>query len=337
MGETIIVKLITLFRVALKKKSGNSYLDEDLRRCNVPGGKQSFHCDKNARLLRLRQWLVLRRRKNVDSYAGRKKQGKFLVWLGWLLFSCCCLVLFIVAGGGERLQHRLQSLAIFKVNEVIFSGCSIVSQGKLQDTAAIILHQTSLVGLDSAKIEERIGAVDWVSDVKITRNWPSTVEISVKENVPVALLHANGAKETEQLYYIDRKGKVFLSVKLGADIDFPIITGWSDIKNTEIKDRAFSEVLIFLRKLRINNPHLPVQSVSEIHVNQSGEMVVYLVEYPFPIFFGNGNTKIKYARLVQVLKALYKKKKGKELISRVQYIQMDYLNDKVLVAQSGSG
>ena len=130
---------------------------------------------------------------------------------------------------------------------------------------------------------------------------------------------------------------MFLPVEPGDDIDFPVITGWSDIKNTEIKEQALSEVLIFLRKLRVNNPHLPAQSVSEIHVNQSGEMVVYLVEYPFPIFFGNGNTKTKYARLVQVLKALYKKKRGKELISRVEYIQMNYLNDKVLVAQSGSG
>jgi hypothetical protein len=37
--------------------------------------------------------------------------------------------------------------------------------------------------------------------------------------------------------------------------------------------------------------------------------------------------------LVQVLKALYKKQKGKESISQVEYIQMDYLDDKVLVAQ----
>ena len=64
--------------------------------------------------------------------------------------------------------------------------------------------------------------------------------------------------------------------------------------------------------------------------------MVYLVDYPFPIFFGSGNTKQKYARLVQVLKALYKKEKGEDLISEIEYIQMDYLQNKVLVAQTGS-
>ena len=62
-------------------------------------------------------------------------------------------------------------------------------------------------------------------------------------------------------------------------------------------------------------------------------MVVYLVEYPFPIFFGTSNTSKKYYRLVQVLKTLYKQK-GKGSISQIEYIQMDYLQDKVLVAQS---
>jgi len=332
----LINALKKLFTKSSRKKAGSAYLSADLSRCNIPGEKR-YSSDDKIRILRLQHWLASRKRKKEKGYGGnRPRRGQFLRF-GGLFFLGSCLVLFFVAGGGEVLQKRLQSLSFFKVNEVTISGGKIVSQIAVRNAAAIVLHQRSLIGLDSAAIEKRIGAVDWVSSAKVTRNWPSTVEITVKEDVPVALLHIKGAKEATQLYYIDRKGKVFLPVEPGDDIDFPVITGWSDIKNTEIKEQALSEVLTFLRKLRVNNPHLPAQSVSEIHVNQSGEMVVYLVEYPFPIFFGNGNTKTKYARLVQVLKALYKKKRGKELISRVEYIQMNYLNDKVLVAQSGSG
>ena len=319
-----------------KKKVGSSYLSADLSRCNIPGEKRHSSDDK-IRILRLQQWLASRKRKKEKGYGGNRPRSRKFLRFGSLFFLGCCLVLFFVAGGGAVFKNRLQSLSFFKVNEVNVFGAKIVSQVTVRNAAAIVLHQRSLVGLDSAAIEKRIGAVDWVSTAKVTRNWPSTIEITVKENVPVALLHIKGAKEAAQLYYIDRKGKVFLPVEPGDDTDFPVITGWSDIENAEIKEQALLEVLIFLRKLRANNPHLPVQSVSEIYVNQSGEMVVYLVEYPFPIFFGNGNTKTKYARLVQVLKALYKKKRGKELISGVEYIQMNYLNDKVLVAQSGSG
>jgi len=332
----LITTLKKLFVKSSRKKGGSSYLSSDLSRCNIPGEKLQPSDDKT-RILRLQQWLASRKRKNEKGYGGNRPRSRQFLRLGSLFFLGCCLVLFFVAGGGVVLQNRLQLLSFFKVNEVTISGGRIVSQVAVRNAAAIVLHQRSLIGLDSAAIEKRIGAVDWVSTAKVTRNWPSTIEIKVKEDVPVALLHIKGAREAAQLYYIDRKGKVFLPVELGGDIDFPVITGWSDIKNAEIREQALSEVLIFLRKLRVNNPHLPTQSVSEIHVNQSGEMVVYLVEYPFPIFFGNGNTKTKYARLVQVLKALYKKKRGKELISRVEYIQMNYLNDKVLVAQSGSG
>jgi hypothetical protein len=66
-------------------------------------------------------------------------------------------------------------------------------------------------------------------------------------------------------------------------------------------------------------------------------MVLYLVEYPFPIFFGNGNSEKKYSRLIQVLRVLYKKPNGKELLAQIAYIQMDYLNDKVLVVERTAG
>lgn len=38
-----------------------------------------------------------------------------------------------------------------------------------------------------------------------------------------------------------------------------------------------------------------------------------------------------------VLKALYKNQSGKGTISQIEYIQMDYLADKVLVARTESG
>jgi hypothetical protein len=111
----------------------------------------------------------------------------------------------------------------------------------------------------------------------------------------------------------------------------------AEVADQPLKEKALAEILTFLRKVRGNDPHLPAQSVSELHVTKSGQIVVYLVDYPFPIFFGNGNTKVKYSRLIQVLRALYKKQNGKELLSQIEYIQMDYLNDKVLVVEHGSG
>jgi cell division protein FtsQ len=176
----------------------------------------------------------------------------------------------------------------------------------------------------------------WVARATVKRSWPAKILIAIEENAPIALLHLPSA-EGMQLQYLDANGIAFSSVNPGADIDFPVVTGLTEITDPQLKEKVLAEILTFLRKVQGNDPHLPAHSVSELHATKSGELVVYLVEYPFPIFFGNGNTKVKYSRLIQVLRTLYKKQNGKELLSQIEYIQMDYLNDKVLVVESGSG
>jgi cell division protein FtsQ len=136
---------------------------------------------------------------------------------------------------------------------------------------------------------------------------------------------------------MDREGRAFIEVGVGMDTDFPVVTGLERIKEEGRKKEILEDVLGFLRQTQKNDPNLPTQAVSEIHVSLDGELVVFLVDYPFPIFFGRGKVETKYNRLVKVLEVLYKKQESEMQISRVEYIRMDYLEDKVLVAQSGSG
>ena len=314
-----------------KKKPGNGYLKDEIRLHSVPSQGGQYKQKK--------KWFVgFRQRLSVNkgrSQVGYKKQTpgkKKFARLGGAVFLTGTFLLLGLFGSGEKILKRLQSLAYFQVTEIVFSGSEIVPEYKLRDASGIILLQTSLIGLKSSQVEKKLCSVPWIAEAEVKRDWPSAIEISVVESVPVALLHSKDSNGT-QLHYIDRKGVSLLEVTPGADVDFPVITGLSEIVDPVLRENAFSEVLVLLKKIRGNDPHLPAQAVSEIHVNGEGEMVMYMVEYPFPIFFGNGNTKRKYSRLVYVLKVLYKKQKGKELISQVEYIQMDYLQDKVLVAQ----
>lgn len=257
------------------------------------------------------------------------KIGRYVV-LGTVFLS------FFIFDGTDLIVKRFQGIEYFKVTEISISGESVLSKTEVRTITGVIAHQTSLLGLKIVEMENRLRSNAWISSATVRRNWPSGIEIDIVENRPLALLHIKTAKGTE-LQYIDKKGRSFLSLIPGGNVDYPIVTGLSELKDESMKSAALKEVLIFLNKAKRNDPHLPVQSLSEVHVTKEGDLVVYLVEYPFPIFFGNGNTKRKYGRLVEVLKALYKKEKGKDLISEVKYIQMDYLQDKVLVAQSGQG
>ncbi|KJR97294.1 MAG: hypothetical protein VR65_25585 [Desulfobulbaceae bacterium BRH_c16a] len=330
---SILKKLVEL--LPRKKKTGNAYLKKDIRIHAGPDtqGKQQ---GRRRRLERLKQRLLAKKQQPETGYSKPAGSKKMTLRLAGPLFLAAIVLLIWGFDGREKLEKGLQSIAFFKVGKVEFSGCSMVPEDRLLEASGLILRQTSLFGLDASQVEAKLGDVPWVERAVVKRDWPSTVEIAIEENTPVAILNTPQSGEA-QLQYIDEKGMQILPVLPGADVDFPIITGLMEITDEQQREKSLAEVLIFLRKVASNDPHLPVQSVSEVHINQVGEIVVYMVEYPFPIFFGNGNTRQNYSRLIQVLRALYKKPNGKELLSQIEYIQMDYLNDKVLVAQSGSG
>lgn len=332
-----IKQILSLFEK--RKKRGGDYLKSGIQLHALPEKNSldsSQYTQKKKRFARFKKLLTLKKRASHNGYQRAGSSRKFIFKVAGLATLAFSLLLFLLIGGGRLILHNLESLPYCQVSEIVFSGTNTISEEKLREASEIILHQTSLIGLDCSQVEEKLLSLPAVARAVVERNWPSTVEISIVENIPVALLHNKISKGTE-LQYINRKGLPFMQVRPGSDIDFPVITGLFEIDEPTVRERALAEVLVFLKKVNDNNPHLPAQSVSEIHLSRDGEMVVYLVEYPFPIFFGSSDTSRKYARLVQVLKALYKKQKGKGAISQIEYIQMDYLNNKVLVSQIESG
>lgn len=317
-----------------KKKRGYAGFASDL---HIRGA--ATETGKHGRLhflSKIRKLLRAKQREYLEEYRRPTSRKRLYVKFSFISLLVMALPLLWIYGGGEKVRQGLQSIALFRVNKIEIAGCTTVSKEIVLEASGIILHQTSLLALNRSQIEARIASVPWVGRAVVKRNWPSNILIEIEENAPVALLHAPSTGGT-QLQYLNASGIAFSSVVPGADLDFPIVTGLEEVIDQQLKEKALAEVLMFLQKVRGNDPHLPAHSVSELHVAKSGEMVVYLVEYPFPIFFGSGNTKQKYSRLIQVFRALYKKQNSKELLSQIKYIQMDYLNDKVLVVESGSG
>jgi len=333
MKISVIKRITKLFSRNHKQERGYQIGEFKLR--GVAGDPGFYQQKKKWQLLKIKQLVATKKRKKNEGYGRSVTRGKLLPRSGAFILVVSMTGLIVLAGGRTWIEKELGSIAFFQVNELIISGCRVTSREQLREDAKIFFHQTSLIGMEKAEIERRLEENPWIARAKVNLNWPSTIEIEIKEHVPVALLHST-ISGPDQLYYIDKKGFSFTPVPVGANVDFPVITGLAGIKDENLRQNAFGEALIFLKKVSRNDPHLPTQSVSEVHVNPAGELVVYLVEHPFPIFFGSGNTKQKYSRLLKVLQALYKKKSGQEIISSVEYIRMDYFDDKVLVAQSGS-
>ncbi len=272
--------------------------------------------------------------------AAGQQSSSFSAQLGTTFWRrlLLCIVLAVVLGfAGKQLQlSPLQGFfdqwAYFRIQTIEMPGCHITDPAELKKIGGIH-YQLNMLTLDPAVMQKRLQEHPWVSGVKIQRIWPDTLVVTVSEHRPEALIVCG---EENKFSYVNRKGEIFAAVRQGQELDFPVITGLETVQGSR-KDEMLVDAMRFLQLTRRNNSNLPGQDVSEVHLTENGELIVYLVRYPFPIYFGQGNVKRKYTQLWKVLKVLYQKSRSGSLIEKVAYIRMDYQDNKVLVARSSTG
>jgi len=262
----------------------------------------------------------------------KEEPKKFLSPLRLALFS-----LLVLVGGYSLLVGPMHSfydeLRYFRIADIEISGCRTVNSEDLRKFAAIT-YEMNMLKLEPKGIENRLMQHPWVKSAEVKRIWPDGLEISILEYRPHALLALGNGK---QFSYVSSCGVAFAPLGKGQELDFPVITGLGVNIPEEEKNEMLAAANRFLRLAERNNPNLPAQNISEIHFTETGEMILYLVEHPFPIYFGQDDIKRKYLQLRRVLEVLYRKRKGRAGIEEVAYIRMDYQLDKVLVARNRKG
>ncbi len=101
-----------------------------------------------------------------------------------------------------------------------------------------------------------------------------------------------------------------------------------DIDADNIVKGSLAEAAVTILALAAKgNAVLPIQAISEIHLDPKQGLILYLVDRPFPIYYGRDRLQTKYYRLIKVIEQLYSRKQ----VDAVKEIRMDYLDDKVLV------
>jgi cell division protein FtsQ len=240
--------------------------------------------------------------------------------------------------------NAVSDMSFFKIREITITGCRKTTPALIRELTGV-RYQTSMLAIKPRYIGAILKAYPWISEAEVKRDWlTGGLAISVKEYAPEALI-AQEAAGRKQFFYLDKSGVAFAPVEPGQDMDFPTLTGL-DVKGGDSQGRPDSsaarqtmirESLALLKLVKQNNPNLPVQNLSEIHLDQDTGMTLYLVDYPFPIYFGKGEIRTKYSRLKRVLEVLYKDTEPGMTIADVMYIRMDYLENKVLVARRESG
>ncbi len=247
-----------------------------------------------------------------------------------------CLVVTLLLGLSGYGAYRVFSGSdIFKLVTISVQGNRMVEDQAVIDLAGIE-RGMNLLRLDVDQVGKRIAEHPWIDAVTVVRSWPSALVLTVVEHRPLAMINIEDRGDLSGLYYVDSDGEIFARVVSGYELDFPVLTGIQDhLKLNDgmkvVTGTPADQALDFLRlTARRGNPVLPVQGISEIHVTPEQKLVMYLLDRPFPIYLGSGRMRTKYARLIKILDRLYRKK----TIDHVAEIQMEYDENKVLVAKT---
>lgn len=250
-----------------------------------------------------------------------KKFSRFF-FLSAVMF--CIICLFSWAS-----YKFLLSSDIFGVYTISIQGNENISEKKIIALSGIEIG-SSLLLHDPEIIKNRLTKHDWIENAEVSRHFPSTIAIKIWTNKPLALINLAQNQES-RLHYVDSNGAVFSPASGYEDIDFPVISG--AVSPATLQEMVIADdtperhALLFLRLAAKGNAVLPIQAISEIHIDQEKGIIVYLAENPFPIYIGQSEVKESYYRLVKILRQLYQRNK----ITEIAKIQLDYTENKVLV------
>lgn len=143
----------------------------------------------------------------------------------WLMVGL--LAMAVLAGA---MILRLPQMAAWQIGEGVGGLGFVVERVEIQGidqmerlpVYAVALDQPSMAmpNVDIAAIRQRIEALSWVQEARVSRRLPDTLVVSITERTPVAVW-----QHEQQLYLVDTEGEVLEEVALDAMPDLPLIIG----------------------------------------------------------------------------------------------------------------
>jgi cell division protein FtsQ len=269
--------------------------------------------------------------KSIKNPKGPKyalnQQPKLLIKVVALL-----ILLLGLGFGGKHIYQRLCQCDFFQITAVRINDNRMTSKEQIAALSRVDIH-SNLLAINVVQMKALLESHPWIDKAEVIRDWPNRLLINLKEKNPVALLN----RETG-LFYLDGSGQIIAAASPSQELDFPVITGlenynFNTVGSTQIP-KPLQDVFDLLKLANRNNPILPQQNISEIHITEQGKLILFLLDRPFPIHLGTeGKISTRYYRLVKVLKDLYKTRE----FSEVLYIRLDYEKDTILVGKIETG
>ncbi len=217
------------------------------------------------------------------------------------------LAVFALFLTGWGVFQVIGKMGMFRVTDIRLEGARSISERQVLELTGL-RQGISLLTFNTGIAERKIASHPWVAEANIKKQWPSGVVVQVREFAPFAIVNQEQGAESHALRYIDYNGHIIADVQEGGSLDFPVINGAraDEIADGRLLGGSQAESALHLLHLAARgNALLPLQSVSEVRLTAERGLILYLVDHPFPIHFGNDRLQNKFNDLLQVLKKLY--------------------------------
>ncbi len=180
-----------------------------------------------------------------------------------------------------------------KVVHVTLEGNRVVEANELFQLANV-KHGSLIYDIDLKAVQRNLLSHYYIKDAIVERNLPSTIQLTVVERMPIALINRPDP------VYVDEDGVLLPHSISKALFDLPVLSGLklgaSVDYGSVVQDSDAHEALKILTAAKLVNSEL-YHLISEIQLRDGHDIVLYTAEGGVPIIVGEGNIADKLVRL----------------------------------------
>ncbi len=209
-----------------------------------------------------------------------------------------------------------------RINHIIVTGNQIVETNEILQFSHL-QRGMGMYDVNLSEVQRGVLSNFFIRDVTIERDLPSTLHINVVERSPLVMVNSH------DVVYLDEDGVVLPHSISRAVFDLPILSGISSTVGLKvggtINDADVREALRIITGAKLVSKEL-YHSISEIHLRDGGDIILYSTEGGVPIIFGHGNIANKLVRLELFWKEIVRERGSRNL----QYVDLRY-EDQIVV------
>jgi cell division protein FtsQ len=185
----------------------------------------------------------------------------------------------------------------FEVRGLHYQPTPHVDDARLRELLALS-PGTNILSLELEELAARVAEDPWVAEAKVVRVLPDSLQVTVQEHEPRAVLLLAG-----RLMLVDAEGHAFKRLDPGERGRLPVLTGFHAPALAEQPEALRERVLRGLEVLDAYEAKLRPR-LSELHVGEFGDVTLYTAELGTQLRLGRGDIEPALARLDALRAAL---------------------------------